>query len=303
MNVQVIIVTFNASQWIDRCFGSLLKSSIQLNILAIDNASSDNTVNILKQNYSSVAVIETESNLGFGKANNIGLRKAVAEKADYVFLLNQDAWVEPHSIEQLVNIAEQNRDYGIISPVHILPNTNALEWHFSTFISADKCPDFISDIYFNQKKNIYSLPFVNAAAWLVSKDCILKVGGFDPLFPHYGEDDDYCNRVLYKKFKIGVTPNASITHDITMKSWDKIKANKQRQLNFSFIELKNMNFTYRYLIFNFIKSRVEKLFSLLLTMRWEEFVFMSKIFFNSVSFFSEIRKSRKIAKENLSYLN
>ena len=303
MNVQVIIVTFNASQWIDRCFGSLLKSSIQLNILAIDNASSDNTVDILKQNYSSVAVIETESNLGFGKANNIGLRKAVAEKADYVFLLNQDAWVEPHSIEQLVKIAEQNKDYGIISPVHILPNTNALEWHFSTFISADKCPDFISDIYFNQKKNIYSLPFVNAAAWLVSKDCILKVGGFDPLFPHYGEDDDYCNRVLYKKFKIGVTPNASITHDITMKSWDKIKANKQRQLNFSFIELKNMNFTYRYLIFNFIKSRVEKLFSLLLTMRWEEFVFMSKIFFNSVSFFSEIRKSRKIAKENLSYLN
>ena len=301
--VFVIVVTYNGMQCIDNCLSSLIGSTISLHIIVIDNASSDTTCALIKNKYVDVELIEAGSNLGFGKANNIGLQMALKKNADYVFLLNQDAWVEPDSVEQLLKIAEQNKDYGIISPVHVLPNSYALEWHFSTYISADKCPDFISDIYFNKKKSLYGLPFVNAAAWLINKDCILKVGGFDPLFPHYGEDDDYCNRALFKKFKIGVTPNASITHDITMKSWNEIKANKQRQLIFSFIELKNMNFTYRYLIFNFIKSRVEKLFSLLLTRRWKEFVFMSKIFFNSLTYFSEIRRSRKIAKENLSYLN
>ncbi len=290
-------------RWIERCLSSLTSSTIPLHILIIDNASSDNTCAFIKEKYAHVELIETGLNLGFGKANNIGLKKAIEENVDYVFLLNQDAWVEFDSIEQLVNVAEQNKNYGIISPIHILPNSKALEWHFSTFISADKCPDFISDIYFDQKKSLYSLPFVNAAAWLVSKECIKTVGGFDPLFPHYGEDDDYCNRVLYKKLKIGVTPNAAITHDITMKSWEEIKTNKQRQLIFIFIELKNMNFTYRYLVINFIKSRIEQLLLLLITRRWKEFAFLSIIFSKSIIYFSRIRKSRRIAKEYLSYLN
>ena len=300
--VYVIVVTYNGMKWVDKCFSSLMNSSVPLHILAIDNNSNDDTAKYIKEKFDKIILIETGENVGFGKANNIGFKKALHDEADYVFLLNQDAWVQHDSVEQLVNIAEKNKEYGIISPIHILPDNTSLEWHFSTFISADKCPNFISDIYFNKKQEMYSLPFVNAAAWLISKDCILKVGGFDPLFPHYGEDEDYCNRVLYKKLKIGVTPNTTIVHDVTMRTWNEIKANKQRQLIFTFIELKNMNYSYKYLLFNFIKTRIEKLFSLLLTRRWKEFVFMSKVFFNSITYFSKIEKARKIAKENLSYL-
>ncbi len=300
--VYVIIVTYNGMKWIDKCFSSLRNSSIPLHVLAIDNNSIDETAKYIKEKFTDVYLIEMVENVGFGKANNIGFTRALEDKADYVFLLNQDAWVECDSIEQLVNIAEKNIDYGVISPIHISPNNTSLEWHFSTFISADKCPDFVSDMYFNKKKEIYSLPFVNAAAWLISKECILKVGGFDPLFPHYGEDDDYCNRVLYKNFKIGVTPNATITHDAFVKTWNEIKSNEQRQFIFSLIELKNMNASYKYLKFNFIKTRIENLFSLLFTKRWKEFIFMSKVLFNSITYFSKIGKARKIAKEDLSYL-
>jgi GT2 family glycosyltransferase len=303
MKVLVIVVTFNGARWIDKCFGSLTKSSIPVDVLAVDNASVDDSVLQIKKKFPGVKVIETGENLGFGKANNIGLKKAVSEKIDYVFLLNQDAWVETDTIEKLVTVAERNKSFGIISPFHLLPDTKALEWHFSIFISPEKCQNLVSDIYLQNTKEIYELEFVNAAAWLISKECINVVGGFDPLFPHYGEDDDYCNRVIFKKMKIGVTPVASITHDITIKCWDEIKFNPLRQLIFSFIELKNIRLSYHYLIFNFLKNGFGKLFSLLVFRKWKEFFFMTKVFLISIGYLPKIGKSRSISKKEFSYLN
>jgi GT2 family glycosyltransferase len=299
----VIVITYNGAKWVEGCFGSLMQSSVPLNIIAVDNASSDNTVALIKNKFAGVALIESGTNLGFGKANNIGLKRAAEDNADFIFLLNQDAFVKPDTIEILMKTALANEQYGIISPFHLLPGEKQLEWHFSTYISPEKCPGLVSDIYFKSEKELYPLPFVNAAAWLITRKCILETGGFDPLFPHYGEDEDYCNRALYKGFQIGVAPKASIVHDITMKSWDEIKSSMSRQLIFSFIELKNMNLNYRYLVFNFIKSRLERNASLLLTGRWKELGFMTKVFFKSAGYFGAIKRSRKIAKESFSYLN
>ena len=302
MKIIAIVVTYNGEKWIDKCFDSLLCSTVPVQVLAIDNASGDSTVNLIRQKYPAVEIIETGANLGFGKANNIGLKNALEQGADYVFLLNQDAWVEKDCIEKLVEVADVNKGYGIISPFHLLPGHSKLEWHFSTYIAPEKCNDLVSDIYFNTLKEIYALEFVNAAAWLISIDAIRQVGGFDPLFPHYGEDDDYCNRMIYNKFKIGVAPAAVITHDINLKSWDDIKYNFQRQLIFSFIELKNIRLSYKFLLFNYTKSRLERLLSLLLLRKWKEFFFMARVFFSSVHWFAKIGRSRKIAKSECAYL-
>ena len=303
MKVFGIVVTYNGEKWIDKCFGSLSDSSVTLQILAIDNASSDNTVALIKSQFPDVDVIETGSNLGFGKANNIGLKKALLEGADYVFLLNQDAWVENTTLETLIEIARSNPEFGIISPVHLLPDKKKLEWHFSCYIGAEYCPGFVSDLYCNQVKEIYELPVVNAAAWLINKTTLRLVGGFDPIFPHYGEDDDYCNRVGFKNLKIGVSPRAKIVHDITMKSWNEIKQNPTRQMIFNFIELKNLNSSYRYLKFNFVKTRLERLLTLIFTRRWKELIFMTKIFFKTIVRFRLIAKSRKHSLEETSFLN
>ena len=63
------------------------------------------------------------------------------------------------------------------------------------------------------KDDVYEIKFVNAAAWLISRNCIETVGGFNPLFFLYGEDNDYLTRVKYHKFKVGVYPDANIYHD------------------------------------------------------------------------------------------
>ncbi len=215
MNVSSVIVTYNGIQWIEKCIESLLKSSIKLDIIIIDNGSTDGTQSIIKR-YSEIVFIQSKENLGFGKANNIGIKKAQELGANYVFLLNQDACVETNTIERLIKISNKNPIFGIISPIHLNGKGNALDIRFSTYISPSiNHPNysFLSDLYLSNIKDYYEVDFVNAAAWLLTKNCIDKVGYFDPIFYHYGEDENYCHRVKFHKFKIAICPDSIIYHD------------------------------------------------------------------------------------------
>lgn len=201
-NVFVIIVTYNGARWIDKNIQSLLASSYPVRIIAIDNQSTDNSVALLEQ-YPEVQVIESDSNLGFGKANNIGMKLAMEQGADYLFLLNQDAWVFKDTVKSLVRNMEANTQLGLLSPMHYIANEKDLDTSFSTYLSR-KSGDL---------NGMPLVPFVNAAAWMLSSDCVKKVGCFEPLFGHYGEDRNYCDRVLYHKFLIGIDTDAKIVHD------------------------------------------------------------------------------------------
>lgn len=208
MRVFTIVVTFNASKWIDKCFTSLLNSKYPTEIVVIDNNSFDNTPQKIKNGFPKVTVIEIDNNLGFAKANNIGIKLALEKGADYVFLLNQDAWIEANTIENLLQSFKNN--VGIVSPIHLNGSGNALDINFSFCMPSD----FISDCYLKKIKPEYRSKMVNAAAWLVSAECLRKVGGFDTLlFTHYGEDDNYCQRLEYHGYKLIVNTEAKIYHD------------------------------------------------------------------------------------------
>ncbi len=213
IKIYAIVVTYNGSKWIDKCISSLIKSTIPLNILAIDNASTDHTPNIIKENYPLVEVIETGENLGFGKANNIGLKKVLNEKADFAFLINQDAWIEPDTIEKLVNISKENPKYGIISPIHLNGKGDAIDLNFQNYLGSNFTPEYYSDLFFNKVNYFYTSKYANAAAWLVTSLCIKQIGFFDPMFKHYGEDDDYINRLHNEGLKLAIVPDSIIYHD------------------------------------------------------------------------------------------
>ena len=222
--VFAIVVTYNGVKWIEKCFGSLSASSVPLKILAIDNASTDGTPHRIKEVFPQVEVIEAGENLGFGKANNIGFKKALENNFEYVFLLNQDAWIEKDTIRTLVRVAERNKEYGIISPMHLNKEGTALDFIFSTYLESRKCPGLLSDIYLKQSREIYSLYSVNAAAWLVPCAVLKTVGYFDDLFFMYGEDDNFADRINYHGYKIGVSPAARIFHDSTRKGGQLMQA-------------------------------------------------------------------------------
>ena len=275
MKFYVIIVSYNGDKWIRKCLDSVVASSVQAEIVVVDNQSSDDTITIIKKEYPQVYLIEAKENLGFGKANNIGLKLALENNADFVFLLNQDAWVEPDTFGELINVWHNNREknFGILSPIHLSLKPHTLDFSYSLYLSGGNCPDFISDLYFNNSKPLYEIQFVNAAGWLISGQCLQYIGGFDPLFFHYGEDNDYCRRVLFHKFKIGICTNSILYHardhyphkittrlqkvnKIHKKEYIQIllrlkafKVNFRRQVLFEIVEI-GSNFTKSLLILN-----------------------------------------------------
>ncbi|KAF2513553.1 glycosyltransferase family 2 protein [Flavobacterium foetidum] len=212
--VGVVIVTFNGMKWIEACLASLINSTIPLSIIVVDNNSTDDTVSFVKNNFKDIILLEQTQNIGFGKANNLGIKKAYEEGADYVFLLNQDAWVEPDTISNLVKAQKNQPEYGIVSPMHLNGKGDALDYNFSNYINPSKCKNLYSDIFLNKTlEGIYETDFVNAAAWLLSRNCIEMVGGFNPSFFHYGEDLNYVERLKYHGLKTGVLPTSIIYHD------------------------------------------------------------------------------------------
>lgn len=211
-NIFIIIVTYKGHQWYERCFTSLRQSEVPVQTVVIDNASNDGTVEYIREHFPEVHLIESKENLGFGRANNIGMRYALDHGCDYVFLLNQDAWIEPNSIKELVRIHHENPEYGILSPMHI----NAEKNHFNIlFDDGDRNYNIASDFYFGIKKEVYKVKYVNAAAWLLPRTTLEVIGGFTPLFLQYGEDDDYVNRMHYHNLLIGLCANTTIVHDHT----------------------------------------------------------------------------------------
>jgi GT2 family glycosyltransferase len=207
----VVIVTYNGAKWIEKCISSVLNSSYPIKIVIVDNCSQDNSIEILNR-FPQIHLIQSQENLGFGKANNIGINFALNNQADYVFLLNQDTWIFEETIQSLVEIAEENPDFGILSPLHFSADGINLDESFKTYYSR-KVEVF---------KDVVIVPFVNAAAWLVSRKCIEKVGFFEPMYSHYGEDRNYCDRVLYHDFKIAIVEHSKICHDrIIARSYSK----------------------------------------------------------------------------------
>jgi N-acetylglucosaminyl-diphospho-decaprenol L-rhamnosyltransferase len=210
-----VVVSYNGFKWIDTCLGSLLKSTIPIKVIVIDNGSSDGTPEWIHQNYPQVEIIEAHQNLGFGKANNEGIKNAYKAGAGHVFLLNQDAWVEADTIEKLAEAADRHPEYGIISPAHLNGDGSAFDYGFLNYLCRNRNPDYFSDLYLKSKEKtaeIYELDFVNAAFWLLPRRTIEAVGGFNPFFFQYGEDRDYVNRCHYFDLKAGFVPSARAYH-------------------------------------------------------------------------------------------
>lgn len=252
--VCVIIVSYNFERWIDRCLPSLFCSAIAVDVVVIDNCSKDNTVKRIRKDYPQIKLIENKENLGFGKANNIGLSHAVENDYNYAFLLNQDAWIEKDMLEKLIESAEANPDFGIISPVHLSPDGTSLDHGFANYSQKETIEQLPK-----QSSQLVELPFVNAAFWLLPIATVKKIGGFSPLFYHYGEDRNYILRIHFHNMKIGYHPNAFATHDRHNR-----KVSNKQLLHADYVyflsELANINYSLPKAIAYSVFAAIKKMF-------------------------------------------
>lgn len=209
--VLVIIVGYNGIKWMAKCIGSVLGSRAGADVLLVDNGSSDGTPEFVRERFPEVEIVRVAGNPGFGAANNIGLRLALERNYGYAYLLNQDAWLREDTLGTLIGAAEASRGLGVLSPVQLDAHGRP-DRQF-----ARKCGKYISA----SRGTVVEVPFVMAAHWLITREAILRVGGFSPAFSHYGEDDNWLDRLRYHGLKAAVVPGAEAVHDRSERRADR----------------------------------------------------------------------------------
>lgn len=218
MKVFCIIVTYYGFNHIKCNIKDILSCFAQNQLIVIDNGSKDGVGEFLQDNYPNVHFVQLDKNHGFGKANNLGISLAYEYGFDAVFLLNQDAYLKKKSFEKLIDCSQNHDGFGILSPIHLNGDGTLVDKNFFGYITNKNSLEsrrFFSEIYLygDNSKECYQIDFVNAAGWFVTKECIDKIGGFNPLFFHYGEDVNFAQRLKSFGFKIGFVPEAVLYHD------------------------------------------------------------------------------------------
>ncbi len=233
MKVLVIVVTFNGFKWLERCLGSVRASELPADLYVWDNDSTDGSADWVEGRFPEAKLVRSADNLGFAEANNQGMRYALDKGYDYVYLLNQDAWLEPSTLGTLVAASKAHPDFAVLSPLQMTDGFRALDQQFGKilrFAQHDK-----------RDAQLDTVKRVMAAHWLIPRKALETIGLFDSLFPIYGNDDNWCDRARYHGFKVGIVPGARAVHDRAYRQEPKDKVIYRNYYMGSLVRLCDIN--------------------------------------------------------------
>ncbi|MFQ3550181.1 MAG: glycosyltransferase family 2 protein [Armatimonadota bacterium] len=224
--VSFIIVNYNTEELIVECISSIYKycNDLQFEIIVVDNASLDNSVDKIKNSFSDVKIIESKTNLGFARANN---KAAKIANGKYLILLNPDTSLTKNAIQRMVNFLEKNDNIGIIGPKLVDANGTTQISSFGFFPSITECLirafriyKFFPNLSISKKflikpdgnKEITEVSHLLGACFVIKKDFFSELKGFDERFFLFLEETDLCKRVLQKQKKIVYYTKSEIIH-------------------------------------------------------------------------------------------
>ena len=248
MKILVIVVTYNGLKWLERCLGSVRASEVPADLYVWDNDSADGSADFVQGHFPEAKLIRSADNLGFAEANNHGMQYALEKGYDYVYLLNQDAWLEPSTLGTLVAAHKAYPEYGVLSPLQMTDGFKEYDKLFARLLPerwpvepavtsnrTDVMPGLTGHL------DAVEVRRVMAAHWLVPRKTLEKVGLFSDLFPIYGNDDNWCDRARYHGFKIGIVPEARAVHDRAYREEPKEKVINRNYYMGSLCRLCNIN--------------------------------------------------------------
>lgn len=211
--ISVIITNFNGKKFLPDCLASLMRQTYKnLEIIVVDNASTDDSVTYIKKNYPDVIVTHNKENFGYAEGNNIGFKKS---KGEYIVILNNDVKLQPNLIESLHKAFASRPQLGAVQPMVRLMNDPD---------NLDACGSFWTNtgfnyhygIYKNYHNQIYSKPFkvysLKGMCMMIPRKLIETVGLFDSDFWCYFEETDFCHRVWLAGYECWYVPDAFMYH-------------------------------------------------------------------------------------------
>jgi hypothetical protein len=224
MDVSIVIVGYNTCKLLDDCIISIKKeTTVAYEIIIVDNASTDNSCQMLREKYPEVKLIENKENVGFARANNQGF--AVA-RGRYFFMLNPDTLILGNAVDKLLAFMDANPDVGICGPKNINPDGSLQYscdhfpkiWH--TFCSYANLTNRYPRLKLFGRQGMRYWDYgdtgdverVSGCALMVSASLYKKLGGLDEQFFMYFEETDLCYRTRQLGCRVVFIPAAAIIH-------------------------------------------------------------------------------------------
>ena len=226
MDLSVIIVNWNVKGLLQACLQSLLNSNtggLQLEIIVVDCASGDGSVQMVRDNFPQVHLVASPENLGYAKGNNTG---AALARGRYLFILNPDTVVQPDTLAQLANYMDTHPAVGALGPQLLwpdgaiqssrrrFPTLGTLFWestlpgqwfphnrHIRRYHMFDRPPDTPQPV-----------DWLVGAALFIRREAWLEVGPIDETFFMYFEETDWCRRCVDAGWQVYYLPQAKVIH-------------------------------------------------------------------------------------------
>ena len=224
-DLSIVIVSWNTKKYMEECLTSLqtIDGDLSVEIIVVDNASSDGTPEMIRAQFPGVRLIESGGNLGFAGGNNIGLKEVSGK---YICLINSDVNVPPDCLPKMFRYMEQQPTIGLLGPGMLrtdgrlhrsgmrLPNL----WHAflralfldSLFKGSEVFGGFLMrDFQFDETRD---MDVLNGWFWMARREALNQVGPLDDRFFMYAEDVDWCNRFHLAGWRVVFYPEAKALH-------------------------------------------------------------------------------------------
>ncbi len=222
MDLTTIIINYNTSHLLHKCINSLRNAAlnISMNIVIVDNASSDDSVSVLQQDFADCDLIVNNSNIGFGRANNQCIPFI---KGMYVLLLNTDAFVSVDTINKTIRYMDDNQSCGVLG-VRLLgregdlqPSCRFFPTPLNIFLQRTGFKKFfpktqlIDDMTWDHN-TARECDWVPGCYYLIRQEVVEKVGLFDPRYFLYYEEVDHCFAAKKAGWEVHYFPDTSVVH-------------------------------------------------------------------------------------------
>lgn len=226
-DVSIIIANYNTANYLDTCLSSVKDSgspSLSFEIIVIDNASTDGSIDLVRANHPDVVVVSNDRNVGFSAANNQGLRRA---RGRLILFLNPDTIVPRQALKTMVHFMDSTPAAGATTCRVELPDGRLDDGAHRGFPSPWNALCYFSGVYklFPRSRLLtgYTLGWMDTAAvheidalvgafMLVRREAGDQAGWWDEDYFFYGEDLDFCFKLKQAGWKIMYVPDVSITH-------------------------------------------------------------------------------------------
>ncbi len=215
VNVFTVILNTNRRDDTLACLAALHHSTYKRHtIIVLDNASTDGSVEAIKAEFPRVELIHLKENKGYAGNNNVGIAAAIAQGADWVYVLNEDTIQAPDCLEHLVAVGESDPTIGIVGPmVYHADNPDVIQsaggWidhHWQAGHKGQNDPDK------GQFAEPHAVAWVSGCAIMVRREVIEQLGMLDEHFFYYWEETEWCVRTKRAGWKIMHVPQARLWH-------------------------------------------------------------------------------------------